>query len=106
MFNIVRLFLHPVSLRIADDEGAVFYAAALYPESEKLIQVSSLFKVEGTFLNPADGYKMGWGVGGRAEKQGFALLMVDEGDSTTMLHWIVGLADVFKVIFFSLRGLR
>jgi CCR4-NOT transcriptional complex subunit CAF120 len=77
----------------------VFYAAALYPESEKLVEVSSLFKVEGTFLNPADGFKNGWGVGGRAEKQGMALLMADEGGCSTMLNWIVGLADVFKVIF-------
>ena len=46
---------------------------------------------------------MGWGVGGRAEKQGLALLMVDEGDSTTMLHWIVGLSDVFKVGFLLLN---
>lgn len=59
--------------------------------------MSSLFKIEGTFLNPADGFKMGWGVGGRAEKQGYALLMTDEGGVDGMLQWIVGLADVFKL---------
>ena len=75
----------------------VFYAAAIFPESEKLIDISSLFKIEGTFLNPMDGFKGGWGVGGRAEKQGFALLMLDEGDALAMLHWIVGLSDAFKV---------
>lgn len=75
----------------------MFYAAALYPESEKLIEVSSLFKVEGTFLNPADGFRYGWGVGGRAEKQGMALLMADEGGVAAMLNWIVGLSDAFKV---------
>lgn len=76
---------------------AVFYAAAIYPESEKLIDRASLFKIEGTFLNPNDGYKTGWGVGGRAEKQGYALLMLEEGNYQGMLEWIVGLADAFKV---------
>ncbi|GAA5821219.1 hypothetical protein JCM11251_004519 [Rhodosporidiobolus azoricus] len=75
----------------------VFYASALFPEAEALIESSTLFKVEGTFLNPADGYKSGWGVGGRAEKQGYALLMLEEGGMTEMLHWIVALADVFKL---------
>lgn len=59
---------------------------------------STLFKVEGTFLNPSDSYlASGWGVGGRAEKQGFALLMLEEGNYLDMLHWVVGLADAFKV---------
>ena len=52
------------------------------------------------FLNPADDYKTGpgtWGVGGRAEKQGFALLMLEDGDALAMLQWIVCLADAFKV---------
>lgn len=81
---------------------SVFYVAAIFPESEKLIDISSLFKIEGTFLNPMDGFKGGWGVGGRAEKQGFALLMLDEGDALAMLHWIVGLSDAFKVRSLSL----
>ncbi|KAM0788423.1 hypothetical protein ACM66B_001559 [Microbotryomycetes sp. NB124-2] len=75
----------------------LFYAAAIYPESEKLINRATLFKVEGTFLNPNDGYKSGWGVGGRAEKQGYALLMLEEGDYMGMLEWIVGLSDAFKL---------
>ncbi|KAK4051814.1 hypothetical protein OIV83_002519 [Microbotryomycetes sp. JL201] len=75
----------------------LFYAAAIYPESEKLINRATLFKVEGTFLNPNDGYKTGWGVGGRAEKQGYALLMLEEGDFMGMLEWIVGLSDAFKL---------
>lgn len=78
----------------------VFYCAAIFPESEQLVEVSTLFKVEGTFLNPADGYRSGWGVGGRAEKQGFALLMLDEGNAMAMLQWIVGMMDAFKVRFF------
>lgn len=75
----------------------VFYAAAIYPESDKLVDISSLFKIEGTFLNASNGYKGGWGVGGRAEKQAFALLMLDEGDAMAMLEWIVGISDAFKV---------
>ncbi|SCZ93519.1 BZ3500_MvSof-1268-A1-R1_Chr6-3g08712 [Microbotryum saponariae] len=75
----------------------VFYASAIYPESEKLIDRSGLFKIEGTFLNPHDRYKLGWGVGGRAERQGYALLMVEEGAAAAMLQWIVGISDVFKV---------
>ncbi|GAA5858489.1 hypothetical protein JCM8547_007329 [Rhodosporidiobolus lusitaniae] len=75
----------------------IFYVAAIFPEAEALIENSTLFKLEGTFLNPADGYRGGWGVGGRGEKQGFALLMLEEGGAMDMLHWIVGLADVFKL---------
>lgn len=75
----------------------VFYAAAIYPEAEKLINKASLFKIEGTFLNPNDGYRTGWGVGGRAEKQGYALMMLEDGDHQGMLEWIVGLSDAFKV---------
>ncbi|KAK4058448.1 hypothetical protein OIO90_000607 [Microbotryomycetes sp. JL221] len=75
----------------------LFYAAAIYPESEKLINRATLFKIEGTFLNPNDGFKTGWGVGGRAEKQGYALLMLEEGDYMGMLEWIVGLSDAFKL---------
>ncbi|KAM0753820.1 hypothetical protein T439DRAFT_164204 [Meredithblackwellia eburnea MCA 4105] len=76
----------------------LYYVSAVFPESEQLIDQSSLFKVEGTFLNPSDGYKSnGWGVGGRAEKQGFALLMLDEGDAYSMLNWIVGFSDAFKL---------
>lgn len=78
----------------------VFYTAAIFPESEKLLDHSTLFKIEGTFLNPTSGYKLGWGVGGRGEKQGFALLMLEEGGVMDMLHWIVALADVFKVHLF------
>ncbi|SCV67650.1 BQ2448_5261 [Microbotryum intermedium] len=85
------LILHSSAL------NAVFYASAIYPESEKLIDRSGLFKIEGTFLNPHDGYKSGWGVGGRAERQGFALLMVEEGAAAAMLQWIVGISDVFKL---------
>jgi hypothetical protein len=48
-------------------------------------------------LNPNDGYRSGWGVGGRAEKQGYSLLMLEEGDYMGMLEWIVGLSDAFKV---------
>lgn len=43
---------------------------------------------------------MGWGVGGRKEKQGFALMMLDEGGFEEMLKWIVGISDAFKVSFF------
>ncbi|KDE04897.1 hypothetical protein MVLG_04655 [Microbotryum lychnidis-dioicae p1A1 Lamole] len=75
----------------------VFYASAIYPESEKLVDRSGLFKIEGTFLNPHDSYKLGWGVGGRAERQGYALLMVEEGAAAAMLQWIVGISDVFKL---------
>ncbi|BGP01263.1 hypothetical protein NBRC10513v2_002214 [Rhodotorula toruloides] len=76
----------------------VFYIAAIFPESEALMEGSTLFKVEGTFLNPSDSYlASGWGVGGRAEKQGFALLMLEEGNYLDMLHWVVGLADAFKL---------
>ncbi|KAK4700142.1 hypothetical protein P7C70_g6109, partial [Phenoliferia sp. Uapishka_3] len=76
----------------------VYYVSAVFPESEALINRSTLFKIEGSFLNPADTYKTaGWGVGGRAEKQGLALLMLDEGDSMVMLNWIVAFADAFKL---------
>lgn len=75
----------------------VFYASAIFPEAEALIDRSTLFKIEGTFLNPADGYKTGWGVGGRAEKQGYALVMLEEGGASEMLQWIVGTADAFKL---------
>ncbi|BGP14418.1 hypothetical protein JCM10213v2_002366 [Rhodosporidiobolus nylandii] len=75
----------------------VFYAAAIFPETEALVDRSAIFKIEGTFLNPQDGYRSGWGVGGRAEKQGYALLMLEEGGAMAMLQWIVGLADVFKL---------
>lgn len=89
--------------RIADTPSdltsAVFYASAIYPESEKLVNKSTLFKIEGTFLNPNDGFRSGWGVGGRAEKQGYALIMLEEGDYMDMLEWIVGLSDAFKVSF-------
>lgn len=82
----------------------VYFASALFPESEdaQIINRSALFKLEGTFLNPADGYKGGWGVGGRAERQGFALLMPDEADANTMLQWIIGVADAFKVSIMQL----
>lgn len=72
-------------------------ASALFPETAALINVSTLFKIEGTFLTPQDGYKTGWGVGGRSEKQGFALLMLESGEVDDMLRWIVGISDAFKV---------
>ncbi|GAA6059179.1 hypothetical protein JCM10212_005524 [Sporobolomyces blumeae] len=75
----------------------VFYASALFPETAALINHSTLFKLEGTFLTPQDGYRTGWGVGGRAEKQGFALLMLESGEVDDMLRWIVGTADAFKL---------
>lgn len=72
--------------------------SAIFPESEALLEHSTLFKIEGTFLDPSDGYlNSGWGIGGRAEKQGYGLLMLEEGGLLDMLHWIVALADVFKV---------
>ena len=59
-----------------------------------------MFKVEGTFLSAAEGWNSaGYGVGGRAEKQGHAYLMLEEGNSMDMLYWIVGIADAFKVRF-------
>ncbi|GAA6010185.1 hypothetical protein JCM11491_005381 [Sporobolomyces phaffii] len=75
----------------------VFYASALFPETAALINVSTLFKIEGTFLTPQDGYRTGWGVGGRSEKQGFALLMLESGEVDDMLRWIVGISDAFKL---------
>jgi len=72
-------------------------ASALFPETAALINLSTLFKIEGTFLTPQDGYRTGWGVGGRSEKQGFALLMLESGEADDMLRWIVGIADAFKV---------
>lgn len=63
-----------------------------------MLEHSTLFKIEGTFLDPSDGYmNSGWGIGGRAEKQGFGLLMLEDGGLIDMLHWIVALADVFRV---------
>ena len=75
-------------------------ASALFPETAALINLSTLFKIEGTFLTPQDGYRTGWGVGGRSEKQGFALLMLESGEADDMLRWIVGIADAFKVRLF------
>ncbi|GAA6027998.1 hypothetical protein JCM8097_001822 [Rhodosporidiobolus ruineniae] len=76
----------------------VFYAAAIYPETEALVERSTVFKVEGTFLDPREGFQSGGrGVGGRADRQGYALLMLEEGNVMDMLHWIVGLSDVFKL---------
>ena len=73
-------------------------AAAIYPDHDALLESSTLFKVEGTFLSSAEGWvATGYGVGGRAEKQGYAYMMLEEGSCVDMLHWIVGIADAFKV---------
>lgn len=76
---------------------AVYFVSALFPKSERDINTSSLFKIEGTFLNPEDGFASGWGVGGRTEKQGFALLKLEDRDTLEMLPWIVALTDAFRV---------
>ncbi|GAA6054229.1 hypothetical protein JCM3770_001402 [Rhodotorula araucariae] len=76
----------------------VYYAAAIYPDHDALLESSTMFKVEGSFLSAADGWNStGYGVGGRAEKQGHAYLMLEEGSSMDMLYWIVGIADAFKL---------
>lgn len=78
----------------------VYYASAVFPESEQLMEHSTLFKIEGTFLSPHDKYTAaGWGAGGRGDKQGFALVMLEEGNYRDMLYWIVGISDAFKVSF-------
>lgn len=78
-------------------------AAAIYPDHDALLESSTLFKIEGTFLSGAEGWvATGYGVGGRAEKQGYAYMMLEEGSCVDMLHWVVGLADAFKVRMLSL----
>ena len=94
------LFLSAYSLCPAQSScsSSSLAAAAIYPDHDALLESSTLFKVEGTFLSSAEGWvATGYGVGGRAEKQGYAYMMLEEGSCVDMLHWIVGIADAFKV---------
>lgn len=71
----------------------VYYVAAIYPESKMMIDNSTLFKVEGTFLEGVDGgdgpFKRG--------REGFMLGMAEEGGSAKMIGWLLGFMDAFSL---------
>ncbi|KAH8918626.1 hypothetical protein BT69DRAFT_1338008 [Atractiella rhizophila] len=87
----------------------LFYCAAVFPESPKLIDSATLFKIEGTFPplgrgKSADGHTrpdgddiLPKGVGGRGESQGYALLMPEDGGTLDMMRWILAILDAFKL---------